>query len=72
LSVSTVFIFLAIMWMMSPFVSSAHMKLSTEDAKWLTDYSAPNRPLIPFQIGHPIRSKSAGYSETNQATCLRS
>jgi IS1 family transposase len=38
----------------------------------VTEYSAPNRPLIPFQIGHPIRSKSAGYSGTNQATHLRS
>ena len=36
------------------------------------DYSAPNRPLIPFQIGHPFWSKSAGYSGTNQAAHLRS
>ena len=43
LSVSTVFIFLAIMWMMSPFVSSAHMKLSTEDAKWLTEQCGVDR-----------------------------
>jgi patatin-like phospholipase/acyl hydrolase len=38
----------------------------------LGEYSGPNRPLIPFQIGHPIRFKSAGYSGANQATHLRS
>jgi len=37
-----------------------------------TEYVGSNRPLIPFQIGHPIRNKSAGYSGTNQATRLRS
>jgi hypothetical protein len=38
----------------------------------ILEYTAPKRPLIPFQIGHPFRSKSAGYSGTNQATYLRS
>ncbi|MDI6616796.1 MAG: hypothetical protein QME27_08780, partial [Syntrophaceae bacterium] len=28
--------------------------------------SAPNRPLIPIQIGHPIRLKSATDSEANR------
>ena|SRR5208283_3507047 len=36
------------------------------------EYDGSNRPLIPVQIGHPIRNKSAGYSGTNQATRLRS
>ena len=36
------------------------------------EYSGPNRPLNPIEIGHPIRSKSAGYSGANQATHLRS
>ena len=47
-------------------------KFETIYAQRPFDYSGPNRPLNPIQIGHPIRSKSAGYSGTNQATRLRS
>jgi hypothetical protein len=28
--------------------------------------SAPNRPPIPFEIGHRFRSKSAGHSDPNR------
>jgi len=42
------------------------------DKKHLIDYSGSNRPPIPIQIGHPIRSKSAGYSGANQASHLSS
>ena len=52
-------------------VINAHL-FRRKNNKPRTEYDGSNRPLIPVQIGHPIRNKSAGYSGTNQATRLRS
>ena len=41
---------------------NGHKRAKLRFLKFIGD-SAPSRPLIPIELGHPIRLKSATYSD---------